>query len=82
LNSDNGNQAGEENRKGSWPETVFEQIISYNLDEAERPAGLKIRFKIAIATGKRAAALDARQAEAIRELLEWTLRYRQEQDSR
>jgi hypothetical protein len=82
LNSENDSNSREENAKRSWPEPVFEQVISYNLDEAERPAGLKVRFKITIATGKRAAALDARQAEAIKELLEWTLRYRREQERR
>lgn len=57
-------------------------MISYNVDEAERPGGLKVRFKITVVTGKRAAALDARQAEAIRRLLEWTLQYKQETGSR
>jgi hypothetical protein len=47
------------------------RIISYNLNEDERPGGLKVRFKIRIETGKKAAALNARQAEAIRELLQW-----------
>lgn len=59
-----------------------EQVISYNLSEAERPGGLKVRFKITVVTGKKAAALDARQAEAIRRLLEWTLQHRQQQGSR
>ena len=54
----------------------FEQIISYNIDEGERPGGLKVRFKVTIVTGKHAAALDARQAEAIRELLLWTRQHR------
>jgi hypothetical protein len=60
----------------------YEQTISYNLSEAERPGGLKVRFKITVVTGKRAAALDARQAEAIRRLLEWTLQHRQQPGSR
>jgi hypothetical protein len=47
------------------------RIISYNLREDERPGGLKVRFKIRIETGKKAAALNAQQAEAIRELLQW-----------
>jgi hypothetical protein len=47
------------------------RIISYNLKEDERPGGLKVRFKIRIETGKKAAALNAAQAEAIRELLQW-----------
>jgi len=48
------------------------QIISYNIDEGQRPDGIKVRFKIRVVTGKHAAAVDERQAEAIRELLEWT----------
>jgi hypothetical protein len=54
------------------PEIGVGRIISYNLNEDERPDGIKVRFKIQIVTGKHAAALDARQAEAIRELLLWT----------
>jgi hypothetical protein len=72
----------QENSGKPWPETSFEQTISYNINEAERPSGLKVRFKITIATGRRAAALDARQAEAIKELLQWTMQHRAEQGSR
>ena len=57
-------------------DSSFEQTISYNIDEGERPDGLKVRFKVTIVTGKHAAALDARQAEAIRELLSWTRQHR------
>jgi hypothetical protein len=46
-------------------------IIAYNLREGERPGDLKVRFKITIATGAEARELDARQAEAIRRLLQW-----------
>jgi hypothetical protein len=46
-------------------------IIAYNFREGERPGGLKVRFKITIATGPEARELDARQAEAIRRLLQW-----------
>jgi len=52
------------------------RIISYNLNEAERPAGLKVRFKIRVETGRKAAARDAQQAEAIRELLQWARHYK------
>jgi hypothetical protein len=45
--------------------------IAYNLSEGERPDGLKVRFKITIATGAEARELDARQAETIRRLLQW-----------
>jgi hypothetical protein len=48
-----------------------QRIISYNLKEEERPGELKIRFKVRIVGGKTAAAIDARQAEAIREFLTW-----------
>jgi hypothetical protein len=68
------------NTKRSWPETSSEQLISYNMSEAERPAGLKVRFKIRIVTGKRAALLDERQALAIRGLLEWTMPYRAQRE--
>jgi hypothetical protein len=52
------------------------RIISYNLNEGERPEEYKIRFKIRIEKGKRGRALDARQAEAIREYLAWVRHYR------
>jgi hypothetical protein len=72
----------EENTKRSLSDKFLEQTISYNVSETERPEGLKVRFKTTVVTGKKAAALDARQAEAIRRLLEWTLQHRQQQDSR
>ena len=46
-------------------------IISYNLREEERPAGIKVRWKWRIETGRKAQALDARQAEVIRRILQW-----------
>jgi hypothetical protein len=52
------------------------RIISYNLTEEQRPDGMKVRFKIRIETGKKAAAIDAAQADALRELLEWSREYR------
>ena len=55
------------------------RIISYNIDEDERPGGIKVRFKIQVVTGKRAAAIDERQADAIRELLIWTRQQRTQQ---
>jgi hypothetical protein len=47
------------------------RIISYNFSEGERPGGMKVRAKIRVVSGRQAAALNARQAEAIRELLVW-----------
>ena len=73
------NQAQKEKQDQHSKNTSFEQMISYNLNEDERPGGLKVRFKVKIATGKQAAALDARQAEAIRRLLLWARQYRMEQ---
>ena len=46
------------------------RIISYNLSEGERPGGIKVRYKIRIATGKRAREIDARQARVILEVLQ------------
>jgi hypothetical protein len=47
------------------------RVISYNVPEGERPGGIKVRFKIRIATGKRAKEIDARQAKVIMEVLQW-----------
>ena len=47
------------------------RVISYNVPEGERPGGIKVRFKIRIATGKRAQLIDARQAAVIMEVLQW-----------
>jgi hypothetical protein len=52
------------------------RIVSYNLNEDERPDGLKVRYKVRIETGKKAAALDAAQAQAMKELLQWARNYR------
>jgi hypothetical protein len=47
------------------------RVISYNLSEEERPDGIKVRYKIRVATGKRAREIDARQAAVIMEVLQW-----------
>ena len=73
------NSAHKEKANNSSSNSPFEQVVSYNIEEDERPDGLKVRFKVTIVTGKHAAALDARQAEAIRELLLWTRRHRTQQ---
>jgi hypothetical protein len=52
------------------------RIISYNLNEDERPGGMKVRFKIRIETGRKAAALNAQQAQAIKELLQWAAQHK------
>jgi hypothetical protein len=69
---------GPEIQAGNSPAiTGGARIISYNLKEGERPGGMKVRFKIRVETGKKAAALNAQQAEAIKELLQWARQHRQ-----
>jgi DNA-directed RNA polymerase subunit K/omega len=40
------------------------------LSEGERPDGIKVRYKLRVATGKRAREIDARQAAVIMEVLQ------------
>jgi hypothetical protein len=55
-------------------------IFSYNLDDRKTSGGLKVRWKIRVATGPEATRWDTRQTEAIRELLRWaSQRQRQHQ---
>ena len=61
-----------EKQAGNSPGTIKgPYIISYNLREEERPAGIKVRWKWRIETGRKAQALDARQADVIRRILQW-----------
>jgi len=61
-----------EEQAGYSPATIpGPRIIAYNLREGERPGGIKVRWKWRIETGRKAAALDARQAEVIRKVLQW-----------
>jgi hypothetical protein len=53
------------------------RVISYNVPVGDRPDGIKVRFKIRIATGKRAKEIDARQARAILEVLQWQRQHKQ-----
>jgi hypothetical protein len=46
-------------------------IIAYNIREGERPDGIKVRWKWRIVTGRQAEALEARQADVIRRILQW-----------
>jgi hypothetical protein len=50
-------------------------IFAYNLDDTKTPGGLKVRWKIRVATGPEGTRWDARQAEAIKELLQWASRH-------
>ena len=59
-------------RNGNTPEIGDNvRVISYNVPEGQRPGGIKVRFKIRVVTGKRAKEIDARQARAIMEVLQW-----------
>jgi hypothetical protein len=66
----------EDNDQNGVPPIPESGIVAYNLREGERPAGLKVRYKIRIQTGPKARDLDEAQAEIIRELLEWARQYR------
>jgi hypothetical protein len=73
------NQEREENQDSNSPWIGSKaRVISYNVNEGERPGGIKVRFKIRVATGRRADAIDARQAQVIREVLEWARQHRQD----
>ena len=58
--------------------TAKGRVISYNVSEDQRPGGIKVRFKIRIATGKRAKQIDARQAKVIMEVLQWQRQQKQQ----
>jgi hypothetical protein len=54
------------------------RIISYNLNEDERPGGMKIRIKIRVESGRKGRARDARQAEGLKEYLTWVVQQEQQ----
>ncbi len=61
-----------EEQAGHSPATIpGPHIIAYNLREEERPGGIMVRWKWRVETGKKAQALDARQADVIRRILQW-----------
>ena len=46
-------------------------VYAYNLDPATTPGGLKVRWRVRIATGAEAERLDIIQQDAILSLLTW-----------
>jgi len=71
-----GKGKGPEIHAGNTPGTInYARVISYNLSEEQRPDGIKVRYKIRIATGRRAREIDARQAAVIMEVLQWLSRH-------
>lgn len=70
-------EKGPEKQESNSPGMVNgPRVISYNLSEGERPGGIKVRYKIRIATGKRAKEIDARQARVIMEVLQWSRQHK------
>ena len=70
-------QDSQEKHDGNSPGMVNgPRVISYNLSEGKRPGGIKVRYKIRIATGKRAREIDARQARVIMEVLQWSRQHK------
>ena len=67
----------EEQHRNSGGIMDYGRVISYNLNEGERPGGIKVRYKITIVSGPRAQTVDARQAQVIKEVLQWSRKHRQ-----
>ena len=55
------------------------RIISYNINEDERPGGIMVRYKIRVVTGPAAKAVDDAQAQVLREVLQWSRQQRQQE---
>jgi hypothetical protein len=68
---ENGQDKHEEHAGNSPVSIPDSAIYAYNLDDSKTPGGLKVRWKVRVITGPAAAAYDARQNAAIRELLSW-----------
>jgi hypothetical protein len=70
-------QNSQEEHQGNSPGIgAYSPVISYNVNEDERPDGLRIRWKIRVESGRKAAARDALLADAVKELLEWSREHR------
>jgi hypothetical protein len=52
-----------------------------NLNEDERPGGIKVRIKIRVESGKKGRARDARQGEALKEYLKWVVQQEQQDEA-
>jgi hypothetical protein len=49
------------------------RIVSLNLNEDERPGGMKVRIKIQVESGRKGRARDARQGQALKEYVTWVV---------
>jgi hypothetical protein len=68
---ENSRNKSEEHTSNSPADIPESTICTYNMDDSKTPGGLKVRWKVRVITGPAAAAYDARQNAAIRELLQW-----------
>ncbi|MGH3273744.1 MAG: hypothetical protein ACRDNZ_05380 [Streptosporangiaceae bacterium] len=66
----------EEHAGNSLSAIPDDAYLSYYRDDMENTGGLKVKWKIRVAAGPEAARLDARQTQAIRELLIWATQQR------
>jgi hypothetical protein len=57
------------------------RIITYNFNEDDRPAGMKVRIKIRVESGRKGRARDARQAQALKEYLTWVVQQEQQEQA-
>jgi hypothetical protein len=74
---ENSDEKGKEHGSNSPVHIPDSAIYAYNMDDSKTPGGLKVRFKGRVITGRAAAAYDARQNAAIRELLSWACQQQQ-----
>jgi hypothetical protein len=72
-------EPAEEHDSNSQPELPDNAYFSYYRDDNKETGGMEVKWTIRVATGAEAARLDDRQNQAIRELLAWVHRRRQQQ---
>jgi hypothetical protein len=77
MEPESGSPPGDqEEQAGNLPADITRgAIYSYYRDGMENTGGLKIKWSVRVVTGPDAAKVDARQAEAIREILQWAQRH-------
>jgi len=62
---------GKEHARNLPADITRSTIYNYYRDGMENVGGLKVKWTVRVVDGPEAAQVDARQAEAIREALEW-----------
>jgi hypothetical protein len=60
--------------------TEADQVQVYNLDHTTTPGGMKVRWRVRVATGKEAERLEKQQNQAIIRLLAWADQYIREHE--